>query len=163
MYFQVLHFALQLFYFIIFVSFNLFFVSWLNLKLVKMKKKKFVLEYMFEKASRQSIWSRIATPEGLADWFADDVRYINDSVMAFTWKDFTAEATVVAINQNNYIRFHWLDDEDENAYFEFLLLQMELTGAVLLRITDFIELGEEEDIEVMWNAEVGALKRVLGL
>ena len=39
-----------------------------------MKKEKFVVEYNLKSVSLPLLWTYIGTVNGLADWFADDVK-----------------------------------------------------------------------------------------
>jgi hypothetical protein len=127
-----------------------------------MKKKKYHIEYIFDKAGKSSLWEHISSVTGLEGWFADKVS-VDGKVYTFTWNAYWAEAEVVGINQNNYIRFHWLDDENPASFFEFRLHKNELTGEVVLEITDFAEEHEKEDAINLWETEVRSLRRILGL
>ena len=127
-----------------------------------MGKEKYNIEYVFDKASKNALWNRIATPAGLAEWFADDVTN-NGDVFTFIWDNYPSEAELVGINPNNSIRFHWLDDEDPETYFEFRLQTIELTGGLLLEIVDFATPGEKDDAIILWDNEIKILKRILGL
>lgn len=128
-----------------------------------MGKEKYTLEYIFDKASRHSLWTRISTPTGLSEWFADEVDDVRENIFAFTWNKYTSEAEVIGLNPNIYIRFRWLEEEDPTVYFEFRLQKIELTGGLMLEITDFSEPEEKEEAIALWNTEVNALKRMLGI
>lgn len=128
-----------------------------------MKKEKIHIEYVLDNASRQSLWNRISTPAGLSEWFADDISVLNN-LFTFTWnRRHTVEAEMTAMIPNVYIRFHWIDDENPNTYFELRLHKAELTGGMMLEITDFAEPDEKEDVITLWNTQVKVLKRVLGI
>ena len=129
-----------------------------------MKKEKIHIEYIFDKAGKLSIWNHISTPAGLAEWFADEVMIdSNDKIYTFVWGKHPMEAELIGINPNHSIRFRWLEDESTDYYFELSLHKMELTGAIMLEITDFAEKGEEEDITNLWDSQIKILKRNLGL
>mgnify|MGYP000833144526 FL=1 len=83
-----------------------------------MKKEKFHIEYIFDKVSRRSLWNHLTTPPGLSAWFADDV-IINGNIYVFKWNKAEQEAEVLSIKPEMSIRYRWMDEEDENAYFEF--------------------------------------------
>ena len=61
------------------------------------------------------------------------------------------------------IRYRWMDEEDENAYFEFQIHSHELTGSTSLQITDFAEQDEKKDSIDLWDTQVEELKRTLGI
>jgi uncharacterized protein YndB with AHSA1/START domain len=126
-----------------------------------MEKEKIYIEYIFEKISQNSLWNRLATPTGLAEWFADDV--ISDGkIFSFYWDGYPSEAELIEINPPFYIRFRWLE-EDVATYFEFKLHKIELISSLMLEITDFTEKDEEEQAISLWNTQIKTLKRKLGI
>lgn len=127
-----------------------------------MKKEKFHIEYVFDKVSRRSLWNHLTTPPGLSSWFADDV-IINNNTYLFKWNRDEQEAEAISIKPEISIRYRWADEEDSNAYFEFLIHTIELTGATSLEITDFAEPGEKKDSINLWDTQVEELKRTLGI
>ena len=118
-----------------------------------MKKEKFHIEYIFDKVSRRSLWNHLTTALGLSAWFADEV-IINDNLYTFKWSKEAQEATVIDSKPENFIRYRWVDEEDENAYFEFIIHTIELTGSTALEITDFSEPGEKKDSINLWDSQV---------
>lgn len=108
-----------------------------------MKKEKFHIEYIFDKVSRRSLWNHLTTALGLSAWFADEV-IINDNLYTFKWRKEAQEAIVIDSKPENFIRYRWVDEEDENAYFEFIIHTIELTGSTALEITDFSEPGRKK-------------------
>ena len=127
-----------------------------------MAKEKFHIEFVFDKASKNSLWEYISTSAGLAEWFADSVD-VEGKLFTFEWKDHVNEAEVTGIVPNSYIRFHWLEDEDQDTFFEFQLQKIELTGGVTLVIIDFAEEYEKESAIALWETQIRTLKRVLGI
>jgi len=127
-----------------------------------MKKEKFHIEFLFDKASKNSLWDYISTASGLAEWFADAV-VVDGKLFTFRWKNYFNEAEVTGMTPYNYIRFHWLEDENQPTFFEFRLQKIELTGGIMLEITDFAEESEQEDAVALWETQIKTLKRMLGL
>ena len=127
-----------------------------------MKKEKFHIEYIFDKVSRRSLWNHLTTPPGLSAWFADDVT-INDNMYVFKWNRDEQEAEVLSVKPEISIRYRWADEEEDNAYFEFLIHTVELTGATALEKTDFAEPDEKKDSINLWDSQVEELKRTLGI
>ena len=123
-------------------------------------KTKYELEYTFN-TSPSILFNRISTPEGLSEWFADDVN-LKKELYTFLWEGAEQEASVVQKKNNKYIRFHW-EDEDEELFFEFRIHTDELTGDVALLITDFAEEGEKQDAIDLWDSQVSELKHAIGL
>jgi len=124
-------------------------------------KQKFELEYTFN-ASVGELFTRLSTPEGLAEWFADDVN-VKDNVYTFIWDGSEQQAIMVSKKDNKCIRFHWVDDEEEDTYFEFSIRVHELTGDVALEITDFADEDEKPDSIDLWDTQITELKHALGI
>jgi uncharacterized protein YndB with AHSA1/START domain len=127
-----------------------------------MKKERFHIEYVFDKASRINLWESISTPNGLSEWFADKV-FVNGKIYTFTWGKHSNDAEIIGMIPGNYIRFHWLDDENPVSFFELRLHKIELTGGTMLEITDFAEIEEKKEAINLWVTQIKALKRNLGL
>ena len=128
-----------------------------------MTKTKYELEYVINTAPKL-LYSRLTTPSGLSEWFADDV-HINGDKFIFIWDKTEQEAKVLSKKPNEFIRFKWLDEEDQNdeSYFEFVITKEELTGDVALIITDFAEEKELMESQELWDNQIMILKRALGL
>jgi len=128
-----------------------------------MTKTKYQLEYVLNTAPKL-LYSRLNTPSGLAEWFADDV-HIKGQHFVFIWDKIEHEAKVLMKKPNEFIRFKWLNDdpEDKEAYFEFLVTKEELTGDVALIVTDFAEDDEIEGNTELWDKQITVLKRALGV
>ncbi len=104
----------------------------------------------------------LSTPGGLSEWFADDVN-LKGGQYSFVWNGAEELAELQAKKENKYVRFKWVEDDDDKAYFEFRINVDELTGDVALVITDFIDEGEEDETQELWESQVTELKHVLGL
>ena len=124
-------------------------------------KTKYELEYTFN-TSPNFLYSRLSTPEGLSEWFADDVN-LKKGKFPFIWEGAEQEASVVQKKANKFIRFHWEDDEVLDHYFEFRIHTDELTGDVALLITDFAEEEEKDDAIDLWDTQIAELKHAIGL
>lgn len=127
-----------------------------------MTKEKFQIEYVFQNISFNVLWNSISTPMGLADWFADKVD-VDGRLYTFTWGDHGQQAELVLLHGGSFIRFHWVDDENEKTYFELKVSVDELTSAVALVITDFAEPDEKHDAILLWNKQIEDLKRSAGI
>lgn len=122
---------------------------------------KYELEYQLN-SSPKVLFPRLSTPEGLAEWFADDVTVEGD-LFTFIWQQSESKARLSALKENRLVRFEWEErQEEESNYFEFRINVHELTGDVALVITDFAESGEKEDAVQLWNTQINDLKRILG-
>ncbi len=124
-------------------------------------KEKLELEYTIN-SSPKVLFSRLSTPAGLAEWFADDVN-VQGKIYTFIWEGTEQAAELVSRKENKYVRYRWLDDDNDKNYFEFRINIDELTGDVALVITDFVEEDEKDDIVDLWDSQIAELKRVIGL
>ncbi|RYE23813.1 MAG: hypothetical protein EOP42_22905 [Sphingobacteriaceae bacterium] len=122
-------------------------------------KKKFKIEYEI-KSSPKILYSFLSEPNGLAQWFADDVT-IRDQVYTFSWDDETQNAKLLAMKENKFVRFRWTDD-DPQLYFEMEIIQDELTNDVALGITDFATEENINERTLIWNNQIAYLIGVLG-
>ncbi|WP_075590873.1 START-like domain-containing protein [Labilibacter marinus] len=123
-------------------------------------KEKIELEYVI-KTSPSILYNRLSSPSGLSEWFSDDVNVKGD-VYSFIWEGSGQEAKLLSKKDNKYVRFHWLDDEEEDTFFEFTIDVDELTGDTALVVTDFAEADDKEDAIELWNQQVDQLKHGLG-
>ena len=124
-------------------------------------KSVLTLEF-FINVSPTVLFPRLSTAGGLVEWFADDIR-VNEDIFTFIWNGREFSARILDQKMNNYIRFKWMDDSEDQSYFEFKILEDDLTGDVALVVTDFAEEDEKEDISDLWKKQIGHLKNVLGV
>jgi uncharacterized protein YndB with AHSA1/START domain len=122
-------------------------------------KKKIVIEYNLNSSPRV-LYSRLSTPGGLAEWFADDVNLKGD-IFYFMWDGVEQRAEVTRKKENHYIQFRWLDEIEEST-FEFRINVDEITGDVALVIHDTINAEDEDSAVGLWDSQIAELKHVLG-
>jgi uncharacterized protein YndB with AHSA1/START domain len=122
---------------------------------------KFELEYYLN-CSPKVLFSRLCTPEGLSEWFADNVN-VDGDLFTFFWNNSESKARLSALKDNKLVRFEWIGMENEESnYFEFRINIEELTGDLALIISDFTEPEEKEDAIYLWDTQIADLKRLLG-
>ena len=122
---------------------------------------KFQLEYPIH-SSINILYKRLSTPSGLSEWFADDV-HIRDNVYTFYWDGSEQQAKLLKTKDNQFVRFHWLDSDKDESYFEFNIQVDDLTNDVSLIIIDFAEdEDEKEENSLLWDTQVESLKHALG-
>ena len=125
-------------------------------------KTQFELEFVIQ-ASPQLLYQYLFTPSGLSEWFADNVNSRTDKYQFF-WDDSEEEALLIKKKPNEFVRFRWLNDEDDqdDYFFEMRIQVDEITKDVSLIITDFCDEDEEEDAKLLWDNQISDLKQVLG-
>jgi uncharacterized protein YndB with AHSA1/START domain len=121
--------------------------------------KEIKLEY-FLKTSPSVLFSRISTPSGLAEWFADNVK-VDGKIFTFIWGSTEQQAEILSIVPNVLINFRWLD-MDPGCEFGFNIIQDELTGDVALVVTDNVDEDDAEDTRNLWSSQVAKLKHMIG-
>ena len=123
------------------------------------EKKKFSIEYEI-KSSPRILYTFLIEPNGLAQWFADDV-IIREQLYTFTWDGEQQKAKLVNARENKLVRFKWIDDEPQ-CYFEMEIVQDELTNDVALAVTDFSTEDAMSERKLIWDNQIQYLISVLG-
>ena len=123
-------------------------------------RKRIDLEYIFS-SSVTILFSRLSSAPGLAELFSDDVKH-DGNIFTFVWDGIGEEAELVDMKKNSYVRFKWLDADDEEEFFEFSLHVEPLTEEVALIITDFVDADEEGDAIELLNKQGEMLHRTVG-
>jgi uncharacterized protein YndB with AHSA1/START domain len=126
-----------------------------------MNKSKFIGEYSIN-ASRKMLFPYISTASGLSQWFADDVNITEDKVYTMLWDGEVNRARIVSIKANQYIKFEFEgeDDDDLNS-IEIRLEMNELTQEVYIKITDYSDLDDQE-VSDLWEGLIHDLKEIVG-
>ena len=126
------------------------------------EKQKFELEYVF-KASPTIVYRLISTPDGLAEWFADDVN-IQEDLYTFNWAGEEICARLLNSKSGEYMRWTWLEDDEEDlqTYFELRIKVDPMTKMIVLLITDFAEKDELDEAKLLWETQIANLMRIIG-
>ncbi len=125
-----------------------------------MQHERIELEYTIN-TPPNILFYRLNNPSGLEEWFANRVNE-KDGIYTFKWDQSEQKAKLLETKKNVFVKFKWLDSEDDT-FFEFRIQKQELTGDVALKITDFAEADEKEDIIGMWDEQIDGLKHTLGV
>ena len=124
-----------------------------------------LIKYSLEFPIRSSVtilYNRLSSPEGLSEWFADDVD-IKDKMYTFYWDGSEQSAKLQKKVINQFIRYKWKDDVSSEGYFEFLIQIDEMTQDVALIVTDFAEDEDEKEEQTnLWKKQIAQLKRAIG-
>ena len=123
-------------------------------------KIKFELEFPIQ-ASPQLLFQYISTPSGLSEWFADNVNSRGE-LFTFIWDDSEEDAKLISKKNGERIKFKWVDDDDDQSYFEIRIQLDGITKDVSLMVTDFSEDDEVEETKMLWDNQISDLKKVLG-
>jgi uncharacterized protein YndB with AHSA1/START domain len=125
-----------------------------------MERVKFSKEFIF-RASPAILYQFLSTPDCLIRWFCDQV-HINGRMYTFEWNGAEEEAELIEDLEEELLRFHWEDADDEREYLEFNMDRSPVTGETILVITDFCDADEVEDQKQLWVTQMEALRGVTG-
>ncbi len=125
------------------------------------EKIKYELEFPI-RTSTKVLYNMLSTPSGLSEWFADDVN-IRGDVYTFLWDGSEEKATLLTKKNNEYIKFRWLDDEEDSKYYFEMRIQIDpLTKDVAVLVTDHAEEDEVDEAKDLWDSQLNELAHVLG-
>lgn len=129
-----------------------------------MSKNKFQTEFEIN-ASKKMLYPYIYSASGLAQWLADDVNINEDKVYNFIWEEEDHRYRMAAHRTNSFVKFESIDDEEEEEdpnYFELRLEMNELTQSVFLRVVDYSDNDDDEELQDLWESLVFNLKEIVG-
>lgn len=130
------------------------------------RKKLFTADYEVH-ASIKMLYPYIQSAGGLSEWFADDVKINNiDKTFTFCWDNEEHKARQVAHRTNHFARFEFLPEEKEDerdpAYFELRLEFNELTQSVFLKVFDYTDINDQNELSDLWDSLVENLRKTVG-
>jgi len=123
-------------------------------------KTKFEIEFVIQ-SSPQLLYNYISTPSGLSEWFADNVNSRGE-IFIFIWDGAEEEAKLLKRKSDEFVRFTWVENEDESCFFEMRIIVDEITKDVSLFISDFADEDEMDEVKMLWHNQIADLKQVLG-
>jgi uncharacterized protein YndB with AHSA1/START domain len=126
------------------------------------KKEQFELEYVL-RTSPKVLDKLLSTPDGLSEWFADDV-IVKDDMYTFHWDGSEEQARLISKKAGDHIKWQWLNDEEDDleTYFEMKYTIDPMTKVVILTVSDFAEKTEKDEIVRLWESQISDLRRVIG-
>lgn len=129
-------------------------------------KKLFTADYEIH-ASVKMLYPYIQTAGGLSEWFADDVRINNiNKTFKFYWDHEERIAKLVAFRTNHFTRFEFLPDgsgmDSDPSYLELRLESNDLTQSVYLKVMDYSEFDDMQELKDLWDSLIENLKKTVG-
>lgn len=129
-----------------------------------MEKHKFTTEFEV-RSSPKVLFPYISTASGLQQWFAEKVTAMPDNRFNFQWDGESHIARQTAHRLNKAVRFEF-EDHEETAedinYVEMKLEVSELTQSTYLRIVDYSETMDVEELSSLWGGLMDSLKEIVG-
>ncbi|SHJ66100.1 hypothetical protein SAMN04488028_101820 [Reichenbachiella agariperforans] len=108
------------------------------------------------------LYPYMSSASGLAQWFADDVNIDEDKVFTFIWDGEESKARMISHRTNSQVCFEFISDDEEPNYVEFKIDMNELTQEVFIRVTDFSEMDDEQELQDLWESLIFNLKELVG-
>ena len=128
-----------------------------------MKKEKYSIEFVLGNASQMSLWRMLTDSTSLEQWFADKVKVTDRKYFTFTWEENVQETEQTINRPMTHVRYSWLVEDRLGTYFEFKIHTLELSSEIALEVIGFADQDETDDAKFLWEAQIGMLKRKLGI
>ena len=130
-----------------------------------MAKTSFTIEIEIN-ASPRTLYPYISTPDGLAQWFADEVFEDDEDFLVFIWDEKKHIARMAAKKVNSFAKFEFLPETDEDSsnpsWIEFKVEVNEMTNSTFLKIEDYSQIDNPDDYEEMYRYCLATLKEIVG-
>jgi hypothetical protein len=118
------------------------------------------------RASGKILFPYLTTPAGLSQWFADEVNLDPDKNFNFIWDNTAHYARLTQQKPFKFVRFEFLSSHkqisDDPAFIEFRLEANEMTQSSFLKITDYSETENDDDLYFLWQNLVTNLREKVG-
>ena len=133
--------------------------------MTKATKTKFVREYPIN-ASAKLLYPYLSTASGLSQWFCDDVTVDQNKIYNFYWDGRNHFAEMTNYRTNKSVRFLFLNDKKmhmaDPAYVDFSIETSELTQEQFLKVTDYSNEDDIEELEELWENLMQNLRELVG-
>lgn len=107
------------------------------------------------------LYEFLIEPTALQEWFAERVQERN-TVYTFFWQGSQQQAQLLKEKVETLVRYRWLDGP-RDVFFEFRIIEDELTRDTSLIVIDYAEDAEEiAAARLLWKSQIDDLHRVLG-
>ncbi len=130
-----------------------------------MVKNKFVADYQIN-ASKKIVFHYLSTASGLEEWFADSVTINDDRNYIFNFDNEDHIARLTSLRNNAHVKFEFFDpkkpDDSDNAFIEFKLEENELTQTLFLKVIDYSDVYDDEELVAIWEGLIIRLKEIIG-
>jgi len=133
--------------------------------MTKATKIKFVREYPIN-ASAKLLYPYLSTPGGLSQWFCDDVNVDSSKIYNFMWDGRNHYAEMTSYRTNRSVRFLFLNEKKmhtaDPAYVDFSIESSELTQEQFLKVMDYSNEEDLEELEELWDNLMQNLREIVG-
>lgn len=130
-----------------------------------MVKNKFVADYQIN-ASKKIVFHYLSTASGLEEWFADEVKINEDKNYIFNFDSEDHYARLASQRSNSHVKFEFYDpknpEEEDHSFIEFKLEENDLTQSLFLKVIDYSDSYEEDELVAIWEGMIARLKEIIG-
>ena len=129
------------------------------------KKKLFTADFEVH-ASVKMLYPYIQTAGGLSEWFADNVNINPEKVFTFLYDNEAHKAVMSAHRTNHFCKFEFIpespEDKKDPSYFELRLEINELTQTTFIRVFDYSDFDDMDELHDLWGSLIDKLRKVVG-
>ena len=129
------------------------------------KKQLFTADYEMH-ASAKLLYPYIQTASGLSQWFSKNVNISPEKIFIFIWEQEQKKARLTSSRLNHHVKFEFLADDgteqSDPSYFEIRLETDDLTQLTYLRVGDYSDFDDMEELREIWDDLIEKLKEVVG-
>src|SRR5688572_28878211 len=129
------------------------------------KKRLFTADFEVH-ASVKMLYPYIQTAGGLSEWFAENVNISPEKVFTFVCDNEAHKAMMRAHRTNHICKFEFLPESDEDkkdpSYFELRLEINELTQTSFIKVFDYSDFDDMDELHDLWESLIEKLREVVG-
>ena len=132
-----------------------------------MEKHLFTTEFEI-RSSHKVLYPYMSTAAGLEQWFAEKVTILPDGRFNFQWDGESHPAERTSHRLNKSVRFEFIEDgksndeSNERNYVEMKLEVSDLTQSTYLRVVDYSQNMDEDELSALWGGLIDSLKEIVG-
>jgi uncharacterized protein YndB with AHSA1/START domain len=129
-----------------------------------MNKFKFNTEFEL-RASPKVLFTYLSTASGLQQWFCEKAINIDSHTIDMVWDGEHHLAKIVSLRLNKSVKFDFVKEGEESKDHNYLELKLEtsdLTQSTYLKITDYSENDDVNELQELWEEFMYKLKVIVG-
>ena len=132
-----------------------------------MSKHKFICEYEI-RAAIKMLYPYLSTAKGLEEWFAEKVVVSSQKIYNIYWDNQNHPAKIISQRFNKSIRYQFFDESKAGAksedlsFLELKLEHNEFTQTSFIKIIDYSDMDNEDDLYDLWDGLIANLKEQVG-
>jgi hypothetical protein len=112
------------------------------------------------------LYPYLSTASGLAQWLCDAAKQIGDRKYNLIWDNQDHIAEMTSHRMNKSVRFTFPGTNKgaphDYSYIDFSIESGELTQEQFLRVVDYTDVGDVEQLTELWDNQVLTLRELIG-